>query len=240
MESTQNSLRELWITLLVPAWNWFIGLDWSILIAATVLNIALWLARRPLADFLISAAGWVGNAIGIEFNDTVKKALQPSVRALVVVIGVLLAVNLIDPPEVVSDLLEKILNSILVAAVFAAVYAFCDPFAKALEPYRNAQSSIQIDWVIKAMKFLTIFVGVAAVLKIWGIDIGPILTGMGVVGAALALAAQDILKNLLAGITSMGEKRFSIGEWIRVEGVVEGTVEDVDFRSTLIRRFDLA
>jgi MscS family membrane protein len=87
---------------------------------------------------------------------------------------------------------------------------------------------------------VTAFVGIAAVLKVWGLDIGPLLTGMGVAGAAVALAAQDLFKNLLAGITNVSERRFRVGDWILVEGVVEGHVENMDFRSTSVRRFDKA
>uniref|UniRef100_UPI0030FBF736 mechanosensitive ion channel family protein n=1 Tax=Hyphomonas sp. TaxID=87 RepID=UPI0030FBF736 len=45
-------------------------------------------------------------------------------------------------------------------------------------------------------------------------------------------------KNLISGILIIAEKRFIPGEWIRVDGVVEGTVEKINFRSTLVRRFD--
>jgi MscS family membrane protein len=59
-------------------------------------------------------------------------------------------------------------------------------------------------------------------------------------GAAIALGAQDFFKNLIAGASLISEKRFLAGEWILVEGVVEGTVEEIGFRSTRIRRFDKA
>jgi MscS family membrane protein len=54
------------------------------------------------------------------------------------------------------------------------------------------------------------------------------------------LAAQDYLKNLLAGFNNAAERRFREGDWISVEGLIEGTVESVDLRSTLVRRFDKA
>ncbi|MEM9055519.1 MAG: mechanosensitive ion channel family protein, partial [Pseudomonadota bacterium] len=57
-------------------------------------------------------------------------------------------------------------------------------------------------------------------------------------GIAIGLGAQDLFKNLISGILIMTEKRFGPGEWIQVDGVVEGTVEKINFRSTLIRRFD--
>ena len=240
MEILWKSLADIWRTLFVPAWDWFTALDWPIVLAAIVLNVLIWLARKPLAEIIIKLTAIIANAVGVSTSDTVKHGVRPAVRAIIMAAGVYAAVKIIGPPQVVTDLVEKVVRSVLVAAVFASIYAFCDPLAQKFDTYRGSDSSIQLDWVVKGLRIITVFVGVAAVLTVWGINVGPILTGMGVFGAAIALAAQDILKNLLAGITSMGEKRFRIGEWIKVEGLVEGTVEDIDFRSTLIRRFDLA
>ena len=72
----------------------------------------------------------------------------------------------------------------------------------------------------------------------WGIKVGPILAGLGLLSVAVALGAQDLFKNLISGILILLEKRFQNGDWIKVENVVEGTVEKIGFRSTLVRRFD--
>jgi MscS family membrane protein len=65
-----------------------------------------------------------------------------------------------------------------------------------------------------------------------------LLAGLGVFGIAVGLGAQDLFRNLISGLLIIGEKRFVPGEWILVDGVVEGTVVRINFRSTLIRRFD--
>ena len=72
----------------------------------------------------------------------------------------------------------------------------------------------------------------------WGIKIGPIIAGLGLFGVAVALGAQDLFKNLISGILVLVEKRFKIGDWIAVEGIIEGIVEKIGFRSTTIRKFD--
>lgn len=64
------------------------------------------------------------------------------------------------------------------------------------------------------------------------------LTGVGVLGAGLAIATQDIIRNLIAGMNNMIENRFSIGDTIQIENILVGTVEEIDLRSTLIRGFD--
>ena len=72
----------------------------------------------------------------------------------------------------------------------------------------------------------------------WGIKIGPIIAGLGLFGVAVALGAQDLFKNLISGILVLVEKRFKMGDWILVEGIIEGIVERIGFRSTTIRKFD--
>ena len=64
------------------------------------------------------------------------------------------------------------------------------------------------------------------------------IAGLGLFGVAVALGAQDLFKNLISGILVLVEKRFKIGDWISVDGVIEGTVEKIGFRSTSIRKFD--
>jgi MscS family membrane protein len=64
--------------------------------------------------------------------------------------------------------------------------------------------------------------GAATILEIWGIKIGPILAGLELFGVAVALGAQDLFKNLISGILVIAEKRFNPGDWIRVDGEVEG------------------
>ncbi len=95
-----------------------------------------------------------------------------------------------------------------------------------------------IDWLSKALKILFVIIGVAAALSAWGIPVAPVIGGLGLLGVAVGLGAQDLFKNLIAGILILTEKRFVPGEWIKVDGVVEGTVEQINFRSTLVRRFD--
>ena len=97
-----------------------------------------------------------------------------------------------------------------------------------------------VEWLVKAIRATFIFIGTATILQIWGIEVGPILAGLGLFGVAVALGAQDLFKNLIAGLLIIAEKRFNKGDWIRVDGTVEGTVESIGFRSTVVRRFDKA
>ena len=93
-------------------------------------------------------------------------------------------------------------------------------------------------WFSKSLKFLIIFLAIVAVLETWGIKIGPVIAGLGLFGVAVALGAQDLFKNLISGILIILENRFQIGDVIELPNHAVGTVEQIGFRSTLIRKFD--
>ncbi|MBI5574868.1 MAG: mechanosensitive ion channel family protein [Deltaproteobacteria bacterium] len=78
-------------------------------------------------------------------------------------------------------------------------------------------------------------VGFLLVLSAAGISITPILTALGVGGLAVALALQDTLANLFAGIYILAEKSIRVGDFVRLETGQEGYVDDITWRSTRIR-----
>lgn len=81
-----------------------------------------------------------------------------------------------------------------------------------------------------------VLVGALFVLSNLDVDVGALIAGLGIGGLAVALAAQDTIKNLLGGITVLADRPFQVGDWI-VVGDTEGTVEKVGFRSMRVRTF---
>jgi len=93
--------------------------------------------------------------------------------------------------------------------------------------------------VVKSLRVFVIILGVLFIIQNFGYSITSLLAGLGVGGLAFALAAQDTISNLLGSFTIFSDKPFHLGDWIRI-GDFEGTVEEVGFRSTRVRRFDQA
>ena len=88
----------------------------------------------------------------------------------------------------------------------------------------------------KALRtFILIFGGLIAVQNL-GVNVMSVVAGLGLGGLAFALAAKDTAANLFGSIMILWDRPFRIGDWIRF-GDVEGTVEDVGFRSTRVRTF---
>lgn len=86
------------------------------------------------------------------------------------------------------------------------------------------------------VQFILFAAGAIQALRVLQVDITTLIAGISIGGLALALAAQDTLKNLFGSLMIFLDKPFQIGDWINFSGV-DGTVEEVGFRSTRVRTF---
>ena len=89
----------------------------------------------------------------------------------------------------------------------------------------------------RILRGVVIFIGALKMLTIFGVDAATVIAGASIGGLAVALASQDTVKNLIGTFMIFLDKPFQIGDWI-VGGGVEGTVEEVGFRSSRIRAAD--
>jgi MscS family membrane protein len=103
---------------------------------------------------------------------------------------------------------------------------------------RNGDVALDRQIVLLVSRSLRVFLVVIATLyvaeSVFNQDIGAWLAGLGIVGLAVSLAAQDSLKHLFGSVTILLDRSFGIGDYI-VSGTWEGTVEDIGFRSTRLR-----
>jgi MscS family membrane protein len=88
----------------------------------------------------------------------------------------------------------------------------------------------------QAGRAVSLGLGALLVLDAVGVDVWKLAAGVGIGGLAFALAAQDTVANVLGSVNIFIDKPFQIGDWVKI-GDVEGTVEEVGFRSTRVRTF---
>ena len=91
--------------------------------------------------------------------------------------------------------------------------------------------------LVKVYKVVVFILGILMAAQELGLPVTGLITSAGLVGLTLSLAAQDTAGNLFAGVMLLVERPFQIGDWV-VIGDVEGTVEDIGFRSTRVRALD--
>jgi MscS family membrane protein len=164
--------------------------------------------------------------------------MEGPARFLPIVLGFFIAsyyMSFADDGRAIVDTINRTLITIL---IFWVIHQIIDTISYILSGLDKMLTRELVGWIIKSLKILIFILGLAAVLELWGIKIGPIIAGLGLFGVAVALGAQDLFKNLISGILVLVEKRFKIGDWILVEGIIEGIVEKIGFRSTVLRKFD--
>ena len=196
------------------------------------------LIRSIFAKLIVSKVKKIIKKTTTEIDDNLFDALIPPFRLLPIVL-VFLAITLyFEIDSTLGLYFQKINNTLSTIFVFWLIHQSLIPFSNFFSKLEKILTKALVLWIIRSLKYLIIFLGIVAVLEVWGIKIGPVIAGLGLFGVAVALGAQDLFKNLISGIMILLEKRFHIGDVINVPGHTEGTVEHIGFRSTLIRKFD--
>jgi MscS family membrane protein len=121
-------------------------------------------------------------------------------------------------------------------ASFRAVDIFCKYLEKRASATTTRFDDLLVPLIAKSLKVLVACVGGLMAAESYGASITPLIGGLGLGGAALALASKDAVSNLFGSLTVLADRPFEIGDWVITEGI-EGTVEAVGFRSTRIRTF---
>ncbi|AUN99208.1 hypothetical protein C0V70_14065 [Bacteriovorax stolpii] len=108
-------------------------------------------------------------------------------------------------------------------------------FAKIAKDTANKFDDVLVPMLSKTAKVLVVAFGTILVAHSLTFDIGSILAGLGIGGVAVALAAKDTISNLFGSVTVIMDRPFLIGDYVILDKGLEGTVEEVGFRSTRIR-----
>ncbi len=88
------------------------------------------------------------------------------------------------------------------------------------------------------LRWVVWLVSIPATLSILGADIWQLLTGAGLVGVALGLGAQNVVRDMIAGFFIMVEDQYRPGDYVQINGEIEGMVESLDLRMTRVRGWD--
>lgn len=214
------------------------GLTYGEIITSVIIVLIAIAVRGLFARLIVASIMRISAGTKTRLDDALVNSISTPLKIVPVIIGIYIALQVTDisgEPEIYAN---RILRSVITLAVFWTLARAVNAFEFLFVGLRTALSSAAVDWMVKALQVLLVILGLGAVADQWGIQIAPLLAGLGVLGIAVGLGAQDLFKNLISGILIITEKRFVPGEWIQVDGVVEGTVEKINFRSTLVRRFD--
>ena len=235
-----QDLQKFW-GLVVEVWDQgFLGVDIA-RIGIAILVFALFLLLRGLLTrFVLDWLKKLAKRTRSHLDDEIIAALREPIRLIPVALGAFFAFEHLALEDTFKNIGDNIVRSLIAFVIFWGFWRVVQPASRGLRQLERVFTQELVDWLVNAVKVAVVLVGAATILQIWGIQVGPIIAGAGLFGVAVALGAQDLFKNLISGILILGEKRFRKGDYILVEDTIEGVVESIGFRSTVVRRLDQA
>ena len=230
--------------MIVAAPDWFtdeyLGIEIEQYIGFGLLAIAVTILHFALLRLITIFVRRRYSGDDLSFWEVERRRLNRGILLVTAGITLLVGFPMLDfDPEI-----ENVVNQIasLVAAVgvlqvaYRAIDIFMDVLARRATKTESKLDDSLVPLLRTAVRLFVTFVGLLFVLQNLDINVSSLIAGLGLGGLAIALAAQDTVRNLLGGVTIFADKPFEVGDWVVVDGV-EGTVEAVGFRSTRVRTF---
>lgn len=138
--------------------------------------------------------------------------------------------------------ITKLFLSLYVMLITLLLYRITNTIAYLkIEQMKNSEllRNEVVNLTIKVIQGIIILIALIALLKIFGVDLTALLSGLGIAGAAVAFAAKDSIANIFGSISILFGDVFKQGDWIETKDV-NGTVVEIGLRATTIRTFDNA
>ena len=230
-----NNFKSLFLSVWEKG---ILGIDFFQILIGLGIFLLFLIFRGLISRLIIKKLEIISKRTTNKLDDTFVKSMMGPARFLPIVLGVFFASYYMSFSDDMRDFVDNLNRTLITILIFWIIHQIIEPISYILSGLDKILTRELIGWIIKSLKILIFILGAAAVLELWGIKIGAIIAGLGLFGVAVALGAQDLFKNLISGILVLVEKRFRMGDWIRVDGIIEGVVEKIGFRSTVIRKFD--
>jgi small-conductance mechanosensitive channel len=199
----------------------------AVVVAAVMVGFGL----RAVLGRLTSRAGRTRWA----WDDLVLTLLRDLALWSVTVLGLWVAVLVLDPRPGPRQIADRVLAAVLILTVSVAVARFAAGVVSSVVLARSgiAQSATIL---VNIVRVIVIGIGLLVLLQSLGVSVTPLLTALGVGGLAVALALQDTLANLFAGVHILVSRKVQQGDYVRLDSGQEGYIVDINWRNTTIRQ----
>lgn len=228
----------------IVSWETYFASDdfKSLAISIGILLLFL-LVRKIFIKYIYKAILKLSRKSSIELLTQLFLAFERPLQWLFVIIGVYVAVDYFPYLEQKNILFEHFIRTGIIVIITWGLYNLTSS-ASVLFNRLNKHANMQLDdilipFISKGVRVIIIAISLSVIAQEFEYDVNGFIAGLGLGGLAFALAAQDAISNLFGGFIIITERPFTIDDWISSPSV-EGIIEDITFRSTLVRTFDEA
>ena len=206
------------------------------MVIALAIIILFCLLSSLIAYGIIKIFKWKSKGKEIKEN-----SLYKPLKTVVIWVGLHIAILTLGLPSNVNAICNKIFR---IGAIIIIAVGIANMFSPDSKIFRNIASHKRIkgnqtliNFISKVTKGIIYVIATFLVMAELNFNLSGLIAGLGLGGVIVALAAQDIAKNLFGGMAIIVDKPFSVGDWIQTTNY-SGTVEDISFRSTRLRMTD--
>jgi MscS family membrane protein len=173
-----------------------------------------------------------------QWDDQLLDGLRRPFRLMVVALGLTPIVELLQINVRVASFINAAARGLVLIAIFWGLLRLIRIAQRRMEANAFEHGQVQARTLIPLLgNFLRVTLVIVAMLVAlaqFGYPVGTLLTGLGIGGIAIALAAQKTVEHLFGSVSLAADKAFRVGDWVRA-GTTEGAVERIGLRSTSFR-----
>ena len=244
MEKLINFLSSSLNRLIYGIYDFFVMYFSSVIVLA-VSFIAAQIFKGYFAGFIINVFHRLLSRTRLRVEkdsmEFLKKPLKLIFISTVMFFAFITQKNLMADYPLLLSFVIKMYRLTIILCIIYFIYAAVPVIMSAFNRLKHPDSILLDDTLLiffaKIIKAVIVIIAVLIVLGEFGVNINGLITGVGLGGLTFALAAQDTASNIFGGLVIISDKPFAVGDWIQTASI-EGTVEDISFRSTRIRTFD--
>ncbi|PJF39284.1 MAG: hypothetical protein CUN54_09050, partial [Phototrophicales bacterium] len=208
-----------------------------LLIILTVL--LLWGARRIFFHLLLLPMENLLERRNFPAVDAIHAVVATMSRYLIFALGVTIIAQIAGVSAMRNIYVERLTGTFIILAIFVSAYQAIEVLAvSSTHLFRLTGLHIEdklLPYIRTGLKLIVISLTIVLIVQEWGFNVAGLVAGLGLGGLAFSLAAQDTIGNLFGFSTIVGDRPFTVGDFIQTSDV-SGIVEHVGLRSTRVRQ----
>ncbi|KAB2332829.1 mechanosensitive ion channel family protein [Bacillus mesophilum] len=222
-------------------WALFYDVDMWTQIGISIGIFLLFLVFRKLfSKYIYSLILRLSNKAPTDMLRHIFVSFEKPLQWLFIIIGIEIASRYFPFRPAPDGLFNSFISASVIVLITWGLYNLASAssifFAKVKNRFKLEIDDILIPFMSKAIRIIIVAISITIIAQEFEYDVTGFIAGLGLGGVAIAFAAKDAIGNLFGGFIIITEKPFTIGDWIMTPSV-EGTVEDITFRSTKVRTF---
>ncbi|WP_332237343.1 mechanosensitive ion channel family protein [Sporolactobacillus sp. KGMB 08714] len=217
---------------------WLTNITWIDGTIAVAIFLMFILAGKLFSKYFLKFTAKIARMSKSRIDEALFSAFRKPIIFILVMTGIYLSLSYLPMPAHWKAALSLLYKSAATFSIGWGFFLFSDAigifFNRMGDRFDLQFNNIIIPFLSKLTKFIVVVLTAALILEQWNYHVTGLITGLGIGGLAIAMAAKDTLSNLFGGFVIITDAPFTIGDLIQT-GTIEGVVEDINFRSTRIR-----